>query len=137
MHISRTGALVHKRTVSEKDERERKVMEFKEFCKKYMRMCKFYENCEGCPRDGKGCLEFDMDLDAFGELENDVEIWAEEHPQRTRLEDFKEKYPHAMMETDGTPTICCIDLGYRKENCDPIKESCVDCWNMPVEEGNE
>ena len=51
-----------------------------------------------------------------------------------RMEDFKEKYPHAMMETDGTPTICCIDLGYRKEDCDPIKESCVDCWNMPVED---
>ena len=47
-----------------------------------------------------------MDLDAIGELENDVERWTEEHPQRTRLEDFKEKYPHAMMETDGTPTIC-------------------------------
>lgn len=134
MDISRTGVPARRRTVSEKDEREGQVMEFKEFCKKYMRMCKSYENCEGCPRNGKGCLEFDMDLDSIGELENDVEIWAEEHPQRTRLEDFKEKYPHAMMETDGTPTICCIDLGYRKEDCDPIKESCVDCWNIPVEE---
>lgn len=109
-------------------------MEFKEFCKKYMRMCKSYENCEGCPRNGKGCLEFDMDMDAIAELENYVEIWVEEHPQKTRLQDFREKYPNVSMETDGTPAICCINWGYRKEGCDPIKESCVDCWNMPVEE---
>ena len=109
-------------------------MEFKEFYKKYMRMCNFYKYCRECPRYEKGCLDFDTDMDALEELENDVEIWAEEHPWRTRLEDFKEKYPHAMMETDGTPAICCIDLGYRQYNCDPLKENCVDCWNMPVEE---
>ena len=62
-------------------------MEFKKFYQKYMRMCKSYENCEGCPRNGKGCLEFDMDMDAIEELENDVERWAEEHPQKTRLQD--------------------------------------------------
>ena len=109
-------------------------MEFKEFFKKYMMMCKSYENCEGCPRIGKGCLEFDMDVDAIGELENDVERWAEEHPQKTRLQDFREKYPKAPIEADGMPEICCIDLGYRQYDCDPLKENCVDCWNMPVEE---
>ena len=48
-------------------------MEFKEFFKKYMRMCKSYENCEGCPRDYKGCLDFGVELDELDELENDVE----------------------------------------------------------------
>ena len=108
-------------------------MEFKEFYKKYMRMCKSYENCEGCPRDYKGCLDFGVELNELDELENDVEQWSKEHPQRTRLQDFREKYPNVSMETDGAPAICCIDLGYRKD-CDPIKESCVDCWNMPVED---
>lgn len=114
-------------------------MEFKEFCKKYMRMCKSYENCEGCPRNGKGCLEFDMDLDAIGELENDVEIWAEEHPQRTRSQDFLEKYPDAEVLPDGQPVICCARLGYR-EYCgksfgsDDCFSQCRDCWNTPVEE---
>ena len=109
-------------------------MEFKEFYQKYRRMCESYKNCKGCPRNGKGCLEFDMDMDAIGELENDVEIWAEEHPQKTRLQGFREKYPKAPIEADGIPTICCIDLGYCDGDCALSKESCKDCWNVPVEE---
>ena len=108
-------------------------MEFKEFCKKYMRMCKSYENCEGCPRNGKGCLELDMDMDAFEELENDVERWAEEHPQKTRLQDLLEKYPSAKLNRSGYPTFCCQALGY----CDKCLHGCNGCevcWNMPVEE---
>lgn len=108
-------------------------MEFKEFCKKYMRMCKSYENCEGCPRDGKGCLEFDMDLDAFEELENDVERWAEEHPQKTRLQDLLEKYPSVKLNRSGYPTFCCQALGYCDE-CLHWDNGCKDCWNMPVED---
>lgn len=108
-------------------------MEFKEFCKKYMRMCKSYENCEGCPRNGKGCLEFDMDLDAIEELENDVEMWAEEHPQKTRLQDLLEKYPSAKLNRSGYPTFCCQALGY----CDKCLHGCNGCkvcWNMLVED---
>lgn len=107
-------------------------MEFKKFYPKYMQMCKSYKDCEGCPRNSKGCLEFDMDMDAIGELENDVEIWAEEHPQKTRLQDFREKYPNALLYYDGTPKPCCSDLGYCKE-C-PEVTTCEECWNMPVGE---
>lgn len=107
-------------------------MEFKEFYKKYMRMCNFYKYCRECPRYEKGCLDFDTDMDALGELENDVEIWAEEHPQKTRLQDFREKYPNALLYYDGTPKPCCSDLGYCKE-C-PEVTTCEECWNMPVEE---
>lgn len=110
-------------------------MEFKEFCKKYMRMCKSYENCEGCPRYGKGCLEFNMDMDAFEELENDVERWTEEHPQRTRLQDFREKYPDALMKQGNCPKTCAKDLGYCKE-C-PEVTTCEECWNMLAEEEDE
>ena len=107
-------------------------MEFKKFYPKYMRMCKSYKDCEGCPRNGKGCLEFDMDLDAIGELENDVERWAEEHPRKTRFQDLIEKYPNAMMCNDDSPKVCCKHLGYIM-SC-PENKNCKECWNMPVEE---
>ena len=116
-------------------------MEFKEFYQKYRRMCESYKNCKGCPRDYKGCprdykgcLDFGVELDELDELENDVEQWSKEHPQRTRLQDFQKKYPNASMGPYGTPTICCIDLGYCKNDCDLFKGNCVDCWNMPVED---
>lgn len=114
-------------------------MDALKFFKERMRMCDYYDRmddeCNACPRVNKGCeLSTYRDYDYIKEYIADVEKWSKEHPQRTRLEDFKEKYPHAMMETDGTPTICCIDLGYRQYDCDPLKENCVDCWNMPVEE---
>lgn len=114
-------------------------MDALKFLKERMRMCDYYDGmddgCNTCPRVNKGCeLSTYRDYDYIKEYIADVEKWSKEHPQRTRLQDFKEKYPNVSMETDGTPAICCIDLGYRKEDCDPIKESCVDCWNMPVEE---
>ena len=115
-------------------------MEFKEFFKKYMRMCESYKNCKGCPRDYKGCLDFGVELDELDELENDVEQWNKEHPQRTRLQDFREKYPNAEVYPDGQPVICCARLGYRKycgksfdDNHEGFKV-CFNCWNMPVEE---
>lgn len=108
-------------------------MEFKKFYPKYMQMCKSYKDCEGCPRNGKGCLEFDMDLDAIGELENDVERWAEEHPPKTRLQDLLEKYPSVKLSISGYPMLCCRTLGYCEE-CLHGCNGCKDCWNMPVED---
>lgn len=112
-------------------------MDALKFFKEFKRMCNCYseELCAGCPRkEEPSCDSSTMSDEELAKIISDVEKWSKEHPQRTRLEDFKEKYPHAMMETDGTPTICCIDLGYRQYDCDPLKENCVDCWNMPVEE---
>ena len=107
-------------------------MEFKEFYQKYRKMCESYKNCKGCPRDYKGCPDFGVELDELDELENDVEQWSKEHPQRTRLQDFREKYPNALLYYDGTPKPCCSDLGYCKE-CSEVT-TCEECWNMPVEE---
>ena len=101
-------------------------MDVLKFFKEFDRMCNYYsnENCRGCPRETEPtCWITDLGPEGIKKLINDVDQWSKEHPQRTRLEDFKEKYPHAMMETDGTPTICCIDLGYRQYDCDPLKET--------------
>ena len=110
-------------------------MDALKFMKEYRRMCNYYPRCFECPRaDEPNCNIEEMSDEELENFANTVEQWSKEHPQRTRLQDFREKYPNVSMETDGTPAICCINWGYRKEGCDPIKESCVDCWNMPVEE---
>lgn len=108
-------------------------MEFKEFYQKYRKMCESYKNCKGCPRDYKGCLDFGVELDELDELENDIEKWSKEHPQRTRLQDFREKYPNAQICESGLPSACCMSLGYCK-NCDDTDNDCEACWNMPVED---
>lgn len=61
-----------------------------------------------------------------------VEKWAEEHPQKTILMDFLEKFPNANLGEDGVPYFCCpSELGYEDEkNCHDC--ACIDCWNRPI-----
>ena len=65
-----------------------------------------------------------------------VEKWSQEHPQKTMLQDFLEKYPKAKLNDGGTPKgICPKDLGYCEEiYCEINKLGCVSCWNRPLEE---
>lgn len=61
-----------------------------------------------------------------------VQKWSDEHPIKTRLDDFIKKHPDAPLNRDGTPTVCAYKVGY----C--IRESCSDdipcnvCWSQPV-----
>ena len=110
-------------------------MDALKFMKEYRRMCNYYPRCLECPRaDEPNCNIEEISYEELENFVNTVEQWSKEHPPKTRLQDFMEKYPKAPIEADGTPEICCIDLGYRQYDCDPLKENCVDCWNMPVEE---
>ena len=62
-----------------------------------------------------------------------IQEWSNEIPVKTRLDDFKEKYPkHRTHVTDSMPCVCCMNLGYTDE-C-PIKtcKTCKNCWDMPV-----
>ena len=94
------------------------------------RMCKTYPTCKGCPLDTK--YEYSCIKDSVKAVPI-VEKWAEEHPQKTILMDFLEKFPKAKLGEDGTPYYCCPrDLGYKDEthcrDCD-----CISCWNRPLE----
>ena len=63
--------------------------------------------------------------------EKAVEImqkWSDENPVKTRLDDFKEKYPNHKKNGDGYPISCCLCLGYAQD-CD---NECDKCWNMPL-----
>lgn len=63
-----------------------------------------------------------------------VQKWAEEHPRKTMLQDFLEKYPNEPLGCgDNLPTICPCDLSYESEwDCEGTQ--CFDCWNRPLEE---
>ena len=104
------------------------------FLKERKRMCEHYlkKNCHGCPRDDKPCgLGCRFDYKFYQEYIDDVVKWREEHPRKTRLQDFKEKYPNAYMCESGLPSACCMSLGYCK-SCDDTENDCEVCWNMPV-----
>lgn len=112
-------------------------MDALKFIKEFYRMCDYYSGgfCKGCPRKAEpNCDELIMEDDELNKLIADVEKWSKEHPPKTRLQDFQKKYPNASMGPYGTSTICCIDLGYCKNDCDLFKGNCVNCWNMPVED---
>ena len=100
------------------------------------RMCKSFEDiCEGCPLYNEidnVCLML-----ALERLPNNadeiVDKWVEEHPIKTYLQDFFEKFPNAPKEEKGTPKICPhqiypeIDANYR------CCENCLKCWNREME----
>lgn len=54
--------------------------------------------------------------------------WVEEHPNKTRKQDFLEKFPHAQVYRNGTPKSCCEFVGY-KVDC---SWNCEKCWNELV-----
>lgn len=66
-----------------------------------------------------------------------VQKWSDEHPKKTYVQDFFEKFPDAQSYSDGSPVICRkIIYGRIRppfENCSYIG-ACYKCWNEPMEE---
>lgn len=64
-----------------------------------------------------------------------VEDWLKEHPERTMMQDFFEKFPNAQKNDDGTPLCCPSYCGYTKEDsCRDFSGDCFLCWSRPLEE---
>lgn len=111
-------------------------MDALKFLEEFDRMCVYYKDkiCRGCPREGSpNCIIAAMGKEERAKLIRDVEQWSKEHPKRTRLQDFREKYPNALHSSEGTPLFCCGNLGYG-ENWMLCNNDCIACWNKPVEE---
>lgn len=111
-------------------------MDVLKFLEEFDRMCNHYVKnyCKGCLRaESPDCGVDEMNKEERAKLISDVEKWSKEHPKRTRLQDFLEKYPDAELYDDGIPQVCCQTLGYCKD-CINAKGVCANCWNMPVEE---
>ena len=113
-------------------------MDAVKFIKERVRMCKSNEYCRGCEfYDFK--VKANMECATYINIYPEeavaiVEKWSQEHPGKTMLSDFLEKYPKAKLSGDGTPSdICPEDLGYCEGRyCYEI--DCVDCWNRSLEE---
>lgn len=113
-------------------------MDAVKFIKEKVRMCNIQDMCSDCPIGSiKGghhvsCLGWIYDYpEQAVEL---VEKWSAEHPRKTMMQDFFEKFPNApRSDTDGTPqNVCPYDCGYTKdENC---AGNCRKCWNRPINE---
>lgn len=104
-------------------------------------------NCSDCPlsslnndaTDKMTCSEFEM---LYPEKAIAiVQKWSDEHPQKTFLSEFLKHYPNAKLDEDGTPkNVCPYYLGLiSKNNCriNRINRNCVECWNQPIEDGEE
>lgn len=104
-----------------------KIMEIRK------RMCNPFKMCTECPLfetpEQISCADFILNYPK--EAEEIILKWAEEHPVKTRLTDFLEKYPNAQLH-DNRPIFCCMRLGYKCDNCGKTK--CKDCWNTALEE---
>lgn len=106
------------------------------FIKEYTRMCQA-NACKTCPlkaqltEDETCCtdfLEHHPDKSVFV-----VQQWSDEHPQRTFLTDFIEKYPKAPLAANGIPhDLCPLHLGLMSEIND-CSHNCKQCWNTPIE----
>lgn len=109
-------------------------MEFKEAMRIWKRMCKT-NACESRPMWGKADACPDLLWNAATDVEVILAKWAEEHPERTRINDFLDKHPHAPMCDDGTPKVCAYHCGYCAE-CSASRGAvgCFECWREPLEE---
>lgn len=103
----------------------------------YARMCKAHAYCEGCPMVDvwNGACDEAL-IERTAECEAIIDKWCAEHPQKTYLQDFLEKFPNAEVLKNGTPNSCkkCI-YGGVCSGAEPKK--CHACWNeiMPEETG--
>lgn len=95
--------------------------------------------CNDCPlgycnnRKGLSCVNFMFNHPE--EYERLLADWANAHPQKTRAQDFFEKFPNAPKDISGTPITCAQHVGYceySQEDCRYIN-SCSRCWNEPIE----
>ena len=103
------------------------------FIKERNRMCDFYKCCKikGCPAENLSCDSLEEIAIQGFKLIRDVEQWSKEHPQKTVLQDFLEKFPKAKLNNYGVPRVCPSLLGYKDMiPCNILK--CNECWNRPL-----
>lgn len=126
-------------------------MDAKFFLEEVRRMCKAQDVCGNCDNcaikyDKSSCL-FDNIPEIWEPEEIErivpiVEKWSEEHPRKTRLQDFLEKYPNASLYDSGLPRTLPVFMGYCHctscwgDKCPHRKDAPRECWAQEVEEND-
>lgn len=120
-------------------------MDAKKFLEEARRMCKAQGLCKGCPIGcgERACLSDSTPggwaLENIERIVTIVERWSQEHPRKTRLQDFREKYPNAPLNGNGIPNLIPQSVGYCGNMtcyaCDKAKDKPLAwCWEQEVEE---
>ena len=115
------------------------------FLSEFKRLCDSREECVANVADEENCPMFGVCSITHSKLcaetikraMETVQKWSDEHPKKTYMQDFFEKFPKAQSKSDGTPFVCKkrIYSGIRStlKDCD-YTGSCNECWNEPMEE---
>lgn len=115
-------------------------MDAVEFIKEYYRICEAHEDCVDCPFIKE---EIDIPCDLISKnaekIVSIVKQWAKEHPRKTMIQDFFEKFPNAPRTVNGLPFPCPFKCGYTKNSNCPFgrnnpSDDCSECWFRLLEE---
>jgi len=93
------------------------------------RMCKGYSlQCRECP------FKIDFCQPAYfpDNADEIVDKWAAEHPVKTYVMDFFEKFPNAPRDSDGAPKTCWKHVYGDGKYCS--SDTCTECWNREMKE---
>ena len=97
------------------------------------RMCNNYPKCKNCPMSEYMCAPECAPEDLPDNADEIVDKWISEHPVKTYVMDFFEKFPNAPKDDDGTPSRCWQDTYGDGQYCG-YDGKCTDCWNREMEE---
>lgn len=111
--------------------------------KLYVGIYKCELDCSDCPlsslnndaTDKMTCGEFEM-LCPEQAIEA-VQRWSDEHPPKIYLTELLKNYPNISLEDNGTPNFCPYRLGLMSIDDCRKDHNCVECWNQPIEKGEE
>lgn len=104
-----------------------------------IRVCRMYSDCSDCPFGAEDAVcprgVFEYDRERAKQVIAALQKWSDEHPQKTRLDDLKEKYPnYRFYENDQCPDRRPAVFGYCDNclYCRNSKQTLRYCWDEPV-----
>lgn len=107
------------------------IKDLKKMCRSFKKAC---NNCPLYSDYSRGCCGA-CQITLPDNADEIVDKWVEEHPVKTYMQDFFEKFPNAMKAKSGEP-IPCVKSMYPKIHLSPCLEEkeCFDCWNQEMKE---